>query len=123
MIKIIFTEASLGGRRCFLRFSAEGHSGYAAEGSDIVCAAVSACSMLAANTLTEQFGLPAIIEADAGRALFSLDISGSAPLLSEGEGFSRVGYAVRGCLAGLYAQLLRLRGEYPQYIEVKTVKL
>ena len=34
-------------------FKISGHSGYAQEGSDIVCAAVSSASLMVANTITD----------------------------------------------------------------------
>lgn len=40
-------------------FSIKGHSGYASEGEDIVCSAVSAMAMLASNTITDIFGIEA----------------------------------------------------------------
>jgi len=46
-------------------FSCKGHSGYAEEGSDIVCAAVSALSITCANALCSVAGVePEITEKD-----------------------------------------------------------
>ena len=47
-------------------FSVSGHSGYADSGSDIVCASVSSCAYMVANTVTEIFRLKAEIEVDDG---------------------------------------------------------
>ncbi len=52
MTKAVFVYR---GKRC-VGFDICGHSGYADEGSDIVCAAISASAMLTANTITEFFG-------------------------------------------------------------------
>lgn len=37
-------------------FEMKGHSGYGAEGEDIVCAAVSSAALMTANTITEIIG-------------------------------------------------------------------
>ena len=47
-------------------FIIEGHSGYAEEGSDVICASVSSAAYMAANTLTEIVGAQADINVDDG---------------------------------------------------------
>ncbi|MBQ7117760.1 MAG: ribosomal-processing cysteine protease Prp [Clostridia bacterium] len=47
-------------------FLIEGHSGYAEEGSDVICASVSSAAYMAANTLTEIVGAKADITVDDG---------------------------------------------------------
>ena len=47
-------------------FIIEGHSGYAEEGSDVICASVSSAAYMAANTLTEIVGAEADIDVDDG---------------------------------------------------------
>ena len=54
MIEITFCEQN--GR--LSGFEISGHSGFAETGSDIVCAAVSSCAQMVANTLTEILALP-----------------------------------------------------------------
>lgn len=49
-------------------FSVSGHSGYADEGSDIVCAAVSACSELVLAQLCDCFGFDATCQIDPDTA-------------------------------------------------------
>ncbi|MBQ3566489.1 MAG: ribosomal-processing cysteine protease Prp [Oscillospiraceae bacterium] len=44
-------------------FKVKGHSGYAKQGSDIVCASVSSAVMLTANLITEIFGYNADVSA------------------------------------------------------------
>ena len=45
-------------------FELEGHSGYAEQGSDIVCASVSSAAYMTANTITEIMGADAEISVD-----------------------------------------------------------
>ncbi len=47
-------------------FLIKGHSGYAEEGSDVICASVSSAAYMAANTLTEIIGAEADITVDDG---------------------------------------------------------
>ncbi len=43
-------------------FEIKGHSGYADEGNDVVCAAVSSSAYMTANTITEIIGIDAEID-------------------------------------------------------------
>ena len=49
MIQVIFTVKD----NDICGFEISGHSDYAEEGSDIVCAAVSSAALMTANTITE----------------------------------------------------------------------
>lgn len=86
-------------------FDISGHSGYAEEGSDIVCAAVSSAAIMAANTITEIQHLNAEVTENDGFLKLNL---------SQDE-------AVRAgdTLAGLQLHLTALSGEYPTFITVK----
>ncbi len=88
-------------------FCISGHSDYAEEGSDIVCAAVSSMAYLTANTITEVIGASPEIETKDG--FLSLK-------LSEGE--------KKQCeipLKGFYLQMKELVKQYPEYIRIKEV--
>lgn len=58
MIQVRFTKSG----DTFLKCSISGHAGYAAYGSDIVCAAVTSAVQLTANTLTEIMHEPCQVE-------------------------------------------------------------
>ena len=92
----------------FLRFRIHGHSGYAEEGSDIVCAAVSAMAMLTMNNITDSFSLPSKAEIDEEAPVIDFRLE------TEDE---------RGCalIAGLWRELSALANDYPENIRV-TVK-
>ena len=47
-------------------FSVSGHSGYAQEGSDIICAGISSAAYMTANTLTEIIGAKTDIDVRDG---------------------------------------------------------
>ena len=54
-------------------FLIRGHSGYAEEGSDVICASVSSAAYMAANTLTEIVGAKADIAVDDGYLRLTLE--------------------------------------------------
>ena len=60
-------------RRISKGFEISGHSDYAEEGSDIVCAAVSSAALMTANTITEVQSLQADITENDG--FLSLNLS------------------------------------------------
>lgn len=98
MIRAVFN-------RDFSGFSLDGHAGYAEEGSDIVCAAVSSMANLVCNA-AEAFGADAEITEGTDDAYLSYH------LLSENE------QAVR-LLSVFYNELKELETLYPDYIRVK----
>ena len=54
-------------------FEVTGHTGYAEEGSDIVCSAVSALTQTTVLGLTEVLKLPAAVEVKEARIYYMLD--------------------------------------------------
>ena len=66
MIKVTFFKRG----EDFIGFEMKGHSGYAEEGSDIVCSAVSSVAYMTANTVTEIIGTDAEISLDDGYMKF-----------------------------------------------------
>lgn len=89
----------------FHKFSISGHSGYAEEGSDIVCAAVSAMAFMTVNNITSGFSLPAEVSVD------DKTVTINCSLLTEDER----GYVL---VAGLYNELCTLADDYPNHIRV-----
>ena len=101
MTEVIFhTEASR-----IVGFEAKGHSGYAEEGSDIVCAAVSSAAYMAANTVTDVQNLPCSVTADDGYMEMHLS-------KQEAE-------QAQVILNGLLLHLDALCKEYPVFINLK----
>ena len=93
-------------------FSVSGHSGYAEEGSDIVCAAISAVVTMAEATINDVCGAKAKVrvkEGDNPRITLTLPAS-----CEEEE-------SVQAVLAGMMLTLAGLRDDYPDYIEVLEV--
>ena len=92
-------------------FSISGHSGYAAAGSDIVCAAVSATVTMAEATINEVCGAKAKVRVKSEDARITLTLPASC---DEED-------TVQAVLAGMMLTLMSLRDDYPDYIEVLEV--
>ena len=90
-------------------FTVAGHSGYAAAGSDIICASVSSCALMVANTVTDVMRLEAEAEAD-DNGFLRLMIS-EAPERAQ------------DLLRGFRLHMTELAKDYPQYVLCKTIQL
>ena len=91
-------------------FDASGHSGYAQEGEDIVCAAVTSTVRLIECVLNDVMGLCASVKVNEKTALISLRIPGSLGQTAEST--------CQTLLTGMMVYLTQLHSEYPDYIEV-----
>ena len=94
-------------------FSVEGHSGLAEAGSDILCASVSAMTMLVLNTLTEVYGAEIDLTAKEELPLIS------CRLISVPDGNQA---CVQGTLRGFLIQLEDLEKMHPTNLSVRTKK-
>lgn len=102
MINVSFSRRG----KAYCGFRVSGHSGYAEAGADIVCAAVSAMTMLTVNLLAEAFGLDTELEVDEENADISLSLKQQ----------SDIGDKI---ISAFKAELDGLAEEYPQNILVK----
>ena len=92
-------------------FSISGHSGYAENGKDIVCAAISAIVTMAEATINDVCGAKAKVRVKEENASVRLTL----PATCEEED------TVQAVLAGMLLFLIDLRDQYPDYIEVLEV--
>jgi len=92
-------------------FSISGHSGYAENGQDIVCAAISAVVTMAEATINDVCGAKAKVRVKEEDARVTLTLPTSC---DEEE-------SVQAVLAGMLLTLCSLRDDYPDYIEVLEV--
>ena len=88
-------------------FTVTGHSGYAAAGGDIICASVSSCALMVANTVTDVMRLSATAEADDGFLRLMIH---DAP------------EAAQDLLRGFRLHMTELAKDYPQYVLCKTIQ-
>ena len=91
-------------------FDASGHSGYACEGEDIVCAAVTSTVRLIECTLNDVMGLCAAVKVREADASISLRLPGSLGPSAES--------ACQALLTGMMVYLSQLHCEYPDFVEV-----
>ncbi len=87
-------------------FEISGHSGYAEEGSDIVCASVSSCAYMVANTVTEIYHVDADIRLHDGFLKLVVPVSGAGELQKLFSGFE--------------LHLKALAEEYKSFLKVKN---
>ena len=92
-------------------FSVSGHSGYAENGQDIVCAAISAVVTMAEATINDVCGAKAKVRVKEEDARVTLTL----PTSCDEED------TVQAVLAGMMVTLCNLRDDYPDYIEVMEV--
>ena len=92
-------------------FSVSGHSGYAEEGKDIVCAAISAIVTMAEATINDVCGAKAKVRVKNEDARVTLML----PTSCDEED------SVQAVLAGMMLTLCSMRDDYPDYIEVLEV--
>ena len=77
MLNCVFRLGEFNGEKKFSGFEISGHAGYGEavsdkEGNDIVCAAVSSCTMLVCNCITENFGEKAEVTVEENRITLTL---------------------------------------------------
>ena len=92
-------------------FCCAGHSGYAEEGSDIVCAAISSAIQVAECTINDVCGARAKTRVQEDEARITLTL----PAKCEEE------ETVQAVLTGLMLTLCHLRDDFSEYIEVMEV--
>lgn len=92
-------------------FSITGHAGVAPAPHDILCAAVSAMSMLVVNTLREAIGVKTSIREDEEIPLLEVKID---------AGGGEKAFAAEKVLLGFSLQLSDLEKQYPNHLSVRT---
>ena len=91
-------------------FDAEGHSGYAEAGEDIVCAAITSAVRLIDATINEVMGLCASVKVDEKNGTIAFRLPGGLSQTAEST--------CQSLLTGLMVYLAELHDEYPENIEV-----
>ena len=94
-------------------FESQGHSGFAPEGEDIVCAAITSTVRLVECAVNDVLGLGAAVKVDPDRALISLKLPGGLSQTAEST--------CQTLLTAMMLYLSELRDEYPEHITVREV--
>ena len=96
--------------RRIVGFDAMGHSGFAEEGEDIVCAAITSAVRLVEATINDVMGLCASVKVNEADASISFRLPGGLGQTAEST--------CQNLLTGLMVYLAELHDEYPDHIEV-----
>ena len=91
-------------------FDATGHSGYAEEGEDIVCAGITSAIRLVEATINDVLGLAASVKVNEETTTISLRLPGG---LSEADE-----NVCQTLLTGMMVYFTELRDEFPDNIEI-----
>ncbi len=113
MTKIVFFRS--GGS--FYGFEEQGHADYAEAGEDVLCAALSAMTMLIINTVEVAYASD--IEYDINEGATVIRVRSKAAL-AEFEEDDRKRYAVSGLFMSYYYQLNDLLEEYYDHLDVEV---
>ena len=94
-------------------FTVQGHSGYADEGSDIICAAVTSAVRLTECAINDVLGLEAAVKVREKDASITLKLPNSLGQTNEST--------CQALLTALMVHFVQLAEEYPDYISVLEV--
>ena len=97
-------------------FREQGHTGYGESGDDVLCAALSAMTMLIINTAEIAYASDVEYTIDEKTTDIKLIIRGALPEYSVDE---KKQFALSGLLTGYYYQLNDLTEDYYDYLEVE----
>lgn len=102
----------------FYGFEEQGHSGYGEAGDDVLCAALSAMTMLIVNTVEIAYASDVEYTVDEGATHISVRSKAALPEFEEDE---KKRYAVSGVFMAYYYQLNDMVEEYYDYLEIEVV--
>jgi uncharacterized protein YsxB (DUF464 family) len=114
MTKIVFYRS--GG--VFYGFEEQGHTGFGEEGNDILCAALSAMTMLIINSIEIAYASDVEYEIDEKTTNIRVRCRAALPQFEDDD---RKRYAVSGIFCAYYYQLNDMLEEYYDFLDV-TVK-
>ncbi len=114
MTKIVFYRS--GG--VFYGFEEQGHTGYGEEGNDVLCAALSAMTMLIINTVEVAYDSHIDYEIDDKTTDIRIKSKSALPQYEEDE-LKR--YAVSGIFLAYYKQIQDMMEEYYEYLDMSVI--
>ena len=115
MTKIVFHKWD----NVFYGFSEQGHTGYGEAGSDPLCAAISAMTMLIINTIEVAYASDVDYTIDEETTDIKVIAHGALPEFEEDE---RKRYAISGLIQAYYYQLNDMLEEYYDFLDVDVVE-
>ena len=115
MTKIVFYRSS----GIFYGFEEQGHTGYGHAGDDVLCAALSAMTMLIINTVEVGYASDVDYEDNEGATTIRVRSKAALPQYEADE---KKRYAIAGLILAYYEQLKELTEEYYEYLSVDAIE-
>ena len=112
MTKVVFYRS--GG--VFYGFEEQGHTGFGQEGDDILCAALSAMTMLIINAIEVTYGSSVDYEIDEKTTDIRLIAKSALPQYEKDE---KKQFAVSGLIQAYFLQLMDLLEDNYEYLDVR----
>ncbi|MFY9381808.1 MAG: ribosomal-processing cysteine protease Prp [Eubacteriales bacterium] len=100
-------------------FEETGHTGYGESGDDVLCAALSAMTMLIVNAIEVTFFGSVDYVIDEKTTDIKVMAKCALPDYEEDE---RVRFAVGGLIDAYFYQLMDMMEDYPEHLEVDTIE-
>ena len=100
-------------------FEEKGHTGYGESGNDVLCAALSAMTMLIINTIEVCYASNVDYHIDDATTDIRLIVKSALPKYEEDE---KKQYAVSGLIQAYFLQLMDLLEDNYDYLDVKEVE-
>ena len=115
MTKVLFYKTD----GVFYGFEEQGHTGYGEAGDDVLCAALSAMTMLIINAIEVSYASDVDYTIDEKTTDIRLIAKGALPEYEEDESKR---FAVSGLIMAYYYQLNDLIEEYYDYLSVDVIE-
>ena len=112
MTKVVFYKQD----GVFYGFHEVGHAGYGEFGSDIICSALSAMTMLIINTIEVSWGVDVNFEIDEETTDITVTVKEALPKYASSD---EKQFAVSGLIQGYFYQLMDMIEDYGDYIDVE----
>ena len=112
MTKVVFYKQD----GVFYGFHEVGHAGYGEFGSDIICSALSAMTMLIINTIEVSWGVDVKFEIDEETTDITVTVKEALPKFASSD---EKQFAVSGLIQGYFYQLMDMIEDYGDYIDVE----
>ena len=115
MTKIVFFRSD----GIFYGFEEQGHTGYGEEGDDVLCAALSAMTMLIINTVEVSYASRVDYTIDEKTTDVTVKIMSALPEYEKDE---KKQFAIAGLLQGYFLQLMDLTEDYYDFLSVEEIE-
>ncbi len=116
MTKVVFLKSG----EVYCGFEEHGHTGYGEEGSDILCAALSAMTMLIINAIEVSYASDVDYTVDEETADVKVVAKGALEKFEKDE---KKRYAIAGIITAYYYQLNDLIEEYYDFLTVEEKEI